>query len=83
MTDTPAGCPLITATDLNLLLQGADLLNHGLLVLPLELHGIAFTLELRQFPLGKHDDGPDALEMAIQAARIIDHRQSRWYEEGP
>lgn len=25
--------------------------------------------QLRQFPLGKHDDGPDALEMAIQAAR--------------
>ncbi len=25
--------------------------------------------QLRQFPLGKHDDGPDALEMAIQVAR--------------
>jgi len=25
--------------------------------------------QLRQFPHGKHDDGPDALEMAIQAAR--------------
>ena len=25
--------------------------------------------QLRQFPLGKHDDGPDALEMAIKAAR--------------
>lgn len=25
--------------------------------------------QLRQFPLGKHDDGPDALEMAIQMAR--------------
>jgi len=25
--------------------------------------------QLRQFPLGKHDDGPDALEMAIKVAR--------------
>ena len=25
--------------------------------------------QLRQFPLGKHDDGPDALEMAVQVAR--------------
>ena len=25
--------------------------------------------QMRQFPLGKHDDGPDALEMAIQVAR--------------
>jgi hypothetical protein len=25
--------------------------------------------QLHQFPLGKHDDGPDALEMAIQVAR--------------
>ena len=25
--------------------------------------------QLRQFPHGKHDDGPDALEMAIQVAR--------------
>lgn len=25
--------------------------------------------QLRQFPLGKHDDGPDALEMAVQVAQ--------------
>jgi predicted phage terminase large subunit-like protein len=25
--------------------------------------------QLRQFPHGKHDDGPDALEMAIKVAR--------------
>lgn len=24
--------------------------------------------QLRQFPLGAHDDGPDALEMAVSAA---------------
>jgi predicted phage terminase large subunit-like protein len=24
--------------------------------------------QLRQFPLGAHDDGPDALEMAVRAA---------------
>jgi hypothetical protein len=23
--------------------------------------------QLRSFPLGRHDDGPDALEMAVQA----------------
>jgi len=25
--------------------------------------------QLRQFPLGVHDDGPDALEMAVQVGR--------------
>ncbi len=30
--------------------------------------------QLRQFPLGAHDDGPDALEMAVQAAHRRRHR---------
>ena len=25
--------------------------------------------QLRQFPMGAHDDGPDALHMAVQAAQ--------------
>jgi len=32
--------------------------------------------QLREFPLGHHDDGPDALEMAIRlAADMLDQRQ--------
>jgi predicted phage terminase large subunit-like protein len=27
--------------------------------------------QLREFPLGDHDDGPDALEMAIRLAGIV------------
>lgn len=29
--------------------------------------------QLRQFPLGAHDDGPDALHMAVEAAREPEH----------
>ncbi len=29
--------------------------------------------QLKQFPLAKHDDGPDALEMAIETARQVRH----------
>jgi predicted phage terminase large subunit-like protein len=31
--------------------------------------------QLRAFPMGKHDDGPDALEMAVQASS---HDPNRW-----
>jgi hypothetical protein len=33
--------------------------------------------QLREFPLGAHDDGPDALEMAIRlAVALVDGRQA-------
>jgi len=36
---------------------------------------------LRQFPTGDHDDGPDALEMAIRLAEEM-LMGSRWKDDG-
>jgi hypothetical protein len=32
--------------------------------------------QLRDFPVGTHDDGPDALEMAIRLAEEVWHRRN-------
>jgi predicted phage terminase large subunit-like protein len=60
--------PINSKTNKQARIEGLEtLITQGLIVFS-RRHQILLE-QLRQFPLGKHDDGPDALEMAIQAAR--------------
>jgi predicted phage terminase large subunit-like protein len=62
------GRPINSHTNKQARIAGLEtLVTQGLIVFS-RRHQILLE-QLRQFPLGKHDDGPDALEMAIQAAR--------------
>jgi predicted phage terminase large subunit-like protein len=62
------GRPINSQTNKQARIAGLEtLVTQGLIVFS-RRHQILLE-QLRQFPLGKHDDGPDALEMAIQAAR--------------
>ena len=60
--------PINSKTNKQARIAGLEaLVTQGLIVFS-RRHQILLE-QLRQFPLGKHDDGPDALEMAIQVAR--------------
>lgn len=60
--------PINSKTNKQARIEGLEtLVTQGLIVFS-RRHQILLE-QLRQFPLGKHDDGPDALEMAIQVAR--------------
>jgi len=60
--------PINSKTNKQARIAGLEtLVTQGLIVFS-RRHQILLE-QLRQFPLGKHDDGPDALEMAIQLAR--------------
>lgn len=60
--------PINSQTNKQARIEGLEtLVTQGLIVFS-RRHQILLE-QLRQFPLGKHDDGPDALEMAIQVAR--------------
>ncbi len=60
--------PINSQTNKQARIAGLEtLVTQGLIVFS-RRHQILLE-QLRQFPLGKHDDGPDALEMAIQSAR--------------
>ncbi len=62
------GRPINSQTNKQARIAGLEsLVTQGLIVFS-RRHQILLE-QLRQFPLGKHDDGPDALEMAIQVAR--------------
>jgi len=62
------GRPVNSQTNKQARIEGLEpLVTQGLIVFS-RRHQILLE-QLRQFPMGKHDDGPDALEMAIQAAR--------------
>jgi len=60
--------PINSKTNKQARIAGLEaLVTQGLIVF--SRHHQILLEQLRQFPLGKHDDGPDALEMAIQVAR--------------
>ncbi len=60
--------PINSQTNKQARIEGLEtLVTQGQIVLS-RRHKILLE-QLRQFPHGKHDDGPDALEMAIKAAR--------------
>lgn len=60
--------PINSKTNKQARIAGLEtLVTQGLIVFSCR-HKILLE-QMRQFPLGKHDDGPDALEMAIQAAQ--------------